>query len=124
MALETIRAVHYGKLDLRLKGITANDEKSSEIDLWAIEGYPLIAKVAFFVIRTVGATDVVSVTLEFSMDDGVDWVTITSETETISSVAGGQSSFVVAADKIGRYVRIKCPTVGSGNTLDAYALIA
>ncbi|MHA2274153.1 MAG: hypothetical protein ACXAC2_00200 [Candidatus Kariarchaeaceae archaeon] len=124
MVLETVKNIHTGKVHLKLTGITADDEKSDIIDLWAIAEYPQIAKIATYVQRTAGATNTISISLEFSMKGGADFDPIASESITETDVTGGESAVIITADRIGRFCRIFCTTVGAANTLDYHALIA
>lgn len=70
-----------------------------------------MSKFSMFVIRTTGATDVVSINLEGSYD-GTNWFTAGS----IITVTGG-SNKVHVVDQPYRFIRYNVVTVGAGNTL-------
>lgn len=124
MVLRTEKSKFNGKLFLQLLDADADDDVSQEIDLYAIQDYPQIAKAFFYLERTAGTTDIVEISLEFSMRNGANWSTITAETMTITS-SNSPVTPIIEANKIGRYVRIKVITVGiTGNTHDIFALIA
>jgi hypothetical protein len=124
MVLATVKAIHTGKVDLRLTGIDADSQVSDIVDLWAIAEYPQIAKIATYIKRVAGATNTISISLQFSMKGGSDFVAIASESITETDVTGGESAVIITSDRIGRYCRWLVTTVGAGNTLEAYALIA
>jgi hypothetical protein len=96
-------------------GITANATAGTTIDMSASP----VGNFTLAVIRTAGATDVVSVTMQGSNDNTNFFATGTA----IATVVGGSASTSLA-NTPWRYIRAFVTTVGAGNTLTTQLVAA
>lgn len=128
---ETVSLVNDGEtpaIVINTAGIDADSEEGAAVDIYSQgnnwkQGLP--NAITFKLTRTGGSTDAVSVDLQGSID-GVTYDTLL----TITDVTGGASvhnffpvidytSATEVKDKLYRYFKHVCTTVGAGNTLTA-----
>lgn len=103
---------------IKVNNANTNLDESQVVNLLQSEWYPMTGTVALEVVRISGSTDVVQVDLQVRGKDG-KWVTVA----TVTSVTGDASTWVIITGKIGVEAKIVFTTVGSGNVLEAHALL-
>lgn len=96
-------------------GFTADAEVSATINAAGFGFIPRIAKIQ--VVRTAGATDVIDMTLQGSLD-GTTWEDIASVTDL------SVTPFADEHDVHSAKFRLICNTVGAANTLTCYLLLS
>jgi len=127
---------YFGKTEILITGINPTDYpapngfESQHYDLWSIPEFPRFGKALLFVNAPTDVTNTIEANLEFSIQDKDSagnslWVTIASMTVQITTLSSGQAIAFSGATypPLGRFVRIRIPTVGTGNVLDVSALI-
>ena len=115
VTLSTI--VSPNMIELKMVGSDSDGQVSNTIDMMAAP-FKAAGELSLLIVRTVGSTNTVSVSIRFS-NDGLTWSNALAETD----VTGGVSAVTNASGKLARFYQVKVTTVGTGNTLSVFVVI-